>query len=229
MFGSDLWWATVTIDNPLPVCQCIEYTPYKFEARAWSSLPEVEFVVEVPGFPKRLAAPPMQQVFAEEFWNAIWSVEFTQRTHASILAAQTGPRFVTFADAGTGGGFDTFGIAKSDCACNGGFVGAQPFGFSSIYVKFELQLTWYYHWIPSSCPVDLTTLSTAGSQFYGEPDGIVDSHDFFYYLDQFALGNLAVADLTTNARPGLAGYGVPNGAITNDDFFYFLLKYVEGC
>lgn len=59
--------------------------------------------------------------------------------------------------------------------------------------------------------------------------GTLNSDDFFYYLSQYAAGNLAVADLTSTAVPGAPGYGVPNGVLTGDDFFYYLSQYAAGC
>lgn len=60
-------------------------------------------------------------------------------------------------------------------------------------------------------------------------DGIKDNNDFFYYLSNYAAGNLAVADLTTTAIVGAPGYGVPNGTLTSDDFFYYLSVFAAGC
>lgn len=79
------------------------------------------------------------------------------------------------------------------------------------------------------CRPDLTTTAVAGQPGYGVPNGILSNDDFFYYLAQFAAGNLAVADLTTTAVSGAPGYGVPNGVLTNDDFFYYLTLFAEGC
>lgn len=78
-------------------------------------------------------------------------------------------------------------------------------------------------------PADLTAGAVAGVPGYGEPNGVITNDDFFYYLTQFAAGNIAVADLTTTAIPGSPGYGVPNGIITNDDFFYYLTLFSAGC
>ncbi len=80
-----------------------------------------------------------------------------------------------------------------------------------------------------NCIPDLTTTAIPGSPGYGVPNGIVNNDDFFYFLSQFAAGNLAVADLTTTAIPGSPGYGVPNGVLNNDDFFYFLSQFAAGC
>ena len=81
----------------------------------------------------------------------------------------------------------------------------------------------------SSCEPDLTTGAVAGQPGYGVPNGVLNNVDFFYYLAQFAAGNLAVADLTTGAVPGQPGYGVPNGVLNNDDFFYYLAIFAAGC
>ncbi|MCA9287052.1 MAG: hypothetical protein KDA05_00620, partial [Phycisphaerales bacterium] len=68
-----------------------------------------------------------------------------------------------------------------------------------------------------------------GQPGYGVPDGLLNSNDFFYYLNEFAAGNVAVADLTTGAVPGQPGYGVPNGTLDNNDFFYYLAIFAAGC
>ncbi len=80
-----------------------------------------------------------------------------------------------------------------------------------------------------ACAPDLTTGAIPGQPGYGVPNGILNNDDFFYYLSQFAAGNLAVADLTTGAISGQPGYGVPNGIINNDDFFYYLTIFAAGC
>jgi len=80
-----------------------------------------------------------------------------------------------------------------------------------------------------NCRADLTTNAIPGTPGYGVPNGILNNDDFFYYLSQFAAGNLVVADLTTGAVPGQPGYGVPNGLLNNDDFFYYLTIFAAGC
>jgi len=60
-------------------------------------------------------------------------------------------------------------------------------------------------------------------------DGRQNNDDFFWYLANFAAGNLAVADVTTTALPGSAGFGVANGVLTNDDFFYYMQVFAAGC
>ena len=79
------------------------------------------------------------------------------------------------------------------------------------------------------CHADLTTGATAGQAGYGQPNGVLNNDDFFYFLSQFAAGNAQVADLTTGAVPGQARYGVANGVVANDDFFYFLSLFAAGC
>ncbi|MEZ6235743.1 MAG: GC-type dockerin domain-anchored protein [Phycisphaerales bacterium] len=79
------------------------------------------------------------------------------------------------------------------------------------------------------CRPDLTTGAVAGQPGYGVPNGALNNDDFFYYLAEFAAGNLAVCDLTAGAVPGQPGYGVPNGVLTNDDFFYYLAIFAAGC
>ena len=81
----------------------------------------------------------------------------------------------------------------------------------------------------TACQPDLTTAAVPGQPGYGVPNGVLNNDDFFYYLAQFASGNLAVTDLTTTAVPGSPGYGVPNGVLNNDDFFYYLSLFAAGC
>ncbi|MEZ6235474.1 MAG: GC-type dockerin domain-anchored protein [Phycisphaerales bacterium] len=83
--------------------------------------------------------------------------------------------------------------------------------------------------VGGGCEPDLTTGAIAGAPGYGVPNGVLNNDDFFYYLAQFAAGNLAVADLTTGAISGQPGYGVPNGILNNDDFFYYLAIFAAGC
>ena len=81
----------------------------------------------------------------------------------------------------------------------------------------------------AGCEPDITTGAVAGQPGYGVPNGVLNNDDFFYFLAQFAAGNLAVADVTTGAVQGQPGYGVPNGIINNDDFFYHLAIFAAGC
>ncbi|MCB9840430.1 MAG: hypothetical protein H6809_02115 [Phycisphaeraceae bacterium] len=79
------------------------------------------------------------------------------------------------------------------------------------------------------CVPDLTTGAVPGTPGYGVPNCVLNNEDFFYYLAQFAAGNVAVCDLTTGAVPGQPGFGVPNGVLSNDDFFYYLTIFAAGC
>ncbi|MEZ6233175.1 MAG: GC-type dockerin domain-anchored protein [Phycisphaerales bacterium] len=83
--------------------------------------------------------------------------------------------------------------------------------------------------ITPRCPADLTEFALPGTPGYGLANAILNNDDFFYFLAQFAAGNLAVADLTTTAVPGTPGYGVPNGVLNNDDFFFYLAIFAAGC
>ncbi|MCW5754255.1 MAG: hypothetical protein KIT24_06055 [Phycisphaeraceae bacterium] len=80
-----------------------------------------------------------------------------------------------------------------------------------------------------ACIADLSGSSDPNDPAYGVPDGNVDLSDFFYFLDQFVAGNLAVADLTTTSDPNDPGYGIPDGVLDISDFFYYLDRFVEGC
>ncbi|MCA9288281.1 MAG: beta-propeller fold lactonase family protein, partial [Phycisphaerales bacterium] len=87
-------------------------------------------------------------------------------------------------------------------------------------------------WVPPAapgCAPDLTGSAVMGQPGYGVPNGVLNSDDFFFFLAEYSLGNLAVCDLTATAVPGQPGYGVPNGVLTSDDFFYYLGLYAAGC
>ncbi len=81
----------------------------------------------------------------------------------------------------------------------------------------------------TGCPADTSGSSDPNDPGYGVPDGQIDAADFFYYLDQFAAGNLAAADLTGSSDPNDPGYGVPDGQLDAGDFFYYLDLFVAGC
>ncbi len=230
---NEYWKATMLLDNPLGTQQCVEWREWNIGAIADPSAGEdvIVFGYGEPARHGRIGAPPFQQASQTVDWNgfAASGYDYTMRGDWFYLLDFIGPGLVTFESNEFNGGFSTFLINNPGPNCTGGFLGGGPIGFSTPLRMIESVVTYEYHWIPSSCPVDLTTLSTPGSQFYGQPDGIVDRDDFFYFLDQLALANLAVADLTTHALPALPGFGVPNGVLNNDDFFYYLLKYAEGC
>ncbi len=80
-----------------------------------------------------------------------------------------------------------------------------------------------------ACEADLSGSSDPNDPGYGTPDGAIDSSDFFYFLDQFVGGNVAVADLSGSTDPNDPGYGVPDGLLDASDFFYFLDVFVQGC
>jgi hypothetical protein len=115
----------------------------------------------------------------------------------------------------TGGTFDMVQVSVEAA----GFAGGN-------YVMPDL---WFEDAGPPACAPDLTTGAIQGQPGYGVPNGVLNNDDFFYYLAQFAAGNVAVADLTTGAIQGQPGYGVPNGIINNDDFFYYLGLFAAGC
>ncbi|MBX3365159.1 MAG: hypothetical protein KF866_10365 [Phycisphaeraceae bacterium] len=81
----------------------------------------------------------------------------------------------------------------------------------------------------AGCRGDLSGSSDPNSPDYGVPDGQIDSSDFFYFLDQFAAGNLSVADLSGSTDPNDPGYGVPDGQLDASDFFFYLDLFVAGC
>ncbi|MCW5754769.1 MAG: hypothetical protein KIT24_08710 [Phycisphaeraceae bacterium] len=82
---------------------------------------------------------------------------------------------------------------------------------------------------PPACPADLSGSADPSDPAYGVPDGNVDAADFFFFLDQFISGNLAVADLTGSADPSDPSYGIPDGNVDAADFFYYLDIFVAGC
>ncbi len=82
---------------------------------------------------------------------------------------------------------------------------------------------------PIACPADISGSSDPSSPAYGTPDGMADSADFFYFLDQFVAGNAAVADLTGSSDPNDSHYGEPDENIDAEDFFYFLDLFVSPC
>jgi len=70
----------------------------------------------------------------------------------------------------------------------------------------------------ADCPADLS-----GPGGNGQPDGVVDAEDFFFYLGLFASGDQG-ADLT-----GPGGDGAPDGVIDAEDFFFYLSLFSAGC
>jgi hypothetical protein len=114
------------------------------------------------------------------------------------------------------------GSAESSRSFSGSSFGAVASPSSALRVEFTFTVI-------TECDPDLTAGAVAGQPGYGIPNGVLNNDDFFYYLAQFAAGNVAVADLTTGAVAGQPGYAVPNGIINNDDFFYYLALFAAGC
>lgn len=81
----------------------------------------------------------------------------------------------------------------------------------------------------ATCVPDLTGSSDPNDPTYGEPDGVVDASDFFYFLDAFAAADFDTADLTTSSDPNDPFYGHPDGVLDASDFFYYLDSFAAGC
>ncbi|MFG0325768.1 MAG: FG-GAP-like repeat-containing protein [Phycisphaerales bacterium JB037] len=79
------------------------------------------------------------------------------------------------------------------------------------------------------CPADLTGSSDPLDPTYGIPDGVANSDDFFFYLDGFVAGTLAVCDVTGSSDPNDPSFGSPDGDCDADDFFRYLDLFVIGC
>lgn len=82
---------------------------------------------------------------------------------------------------------------------------------------------------PRVCPADMTGSSDPSDPAYGQPDGLLNADDFFYFIDQYAAGNLSIADVSGSTDPSDPAYGVPDGVIDPADFFYYLDTFVAGC
>lgn len=83
--------------------------------------------------------------------------------------------------------------------------------------------------VAPACPADLTGSSNPSDPSFGVPDGVLDSNDFFFYLDRFAAGDLAIADLTGSSDPNSPSFGVPDGTLDASDFFFYLGRFAAGC
>ncbi|MFG0328152.1 MAG: GC-type dockerin domain-anchored protein, partial [Phycisphaerales bacterium JB037] len=89
-----------------------------------------------------------------------------------------------------------------------------------------------YKWVGidfAPCLADLTGSSDPNDPTRGVPDGDADGDDFFYYLDEFGTGNLAVCDLTGSSDPNDPSFGAPDGDCDGDDFFVYLDRFSAGC
>ncbi len=113
-------------------------------------------------------------------------------------------------------------VSLRDAAVGGNDLGSNPaFGTPSAFLRISTA--------DVGCPADLSGSADPNDPAYGVPDGNIDASDFFYYLDQFVAGNLAVADLSGSADPNDPAYGVPDGNVDASDFFYYLDLFVAGC
>jgi len=75
------------------------------------------------------------------------------------------------------------------------------------------------------CDADLTGTVDPNSPAFGQPDGVTDANDFFFYLGLFSSNELC-ADLTSTTDPNDPGFGVPDGLLDANDFFFYLNIFV---
>lgn len=75
--------------------------------------------------------------------------------------------------------------------------------------------------MPMPCDADLTGTVDPNSPAIGQPDGVTDANDFFYFVSLFSSGE-SCADLTSSNNPSDPGYGVPDGLLDANDFFFYL-------
>ncbi len=73
----------------------------------------------------------------------------------------------------------------------------------------------HLRWPP--CAGDLTESASPNHPYRGFPDGVVDSEDFFFYLDAFSTDELDVCDMDDD------------GDCDADDFFSYLDHFANGC
>ncbi len=78
------------------------------------------------------------------------------------------------------------------------------------------------------CRADISSTVDPTHPAYDDPDGMLDSADFFRFLDLFASGDMR-ADLTGSSDPNDPSFGVPDGQITPTDFFFYLDLFALGC
>ncbi|MFG0326696.1 MAG: GC-type dockerin domain-anchored protein [Phycisphaerales bacterium JB037] len=79
------------------------------------------------------------------------------------------------------------------------------------------------------CRADLTGSSDPNDPTYGTGDGDADGDDFFFYLDAFSTGALAVCDITGSSDPNDPSFDTPDGDCDGDDFFRYLDLFSQGC
>ncbi|MCC6283751.1 MAG: hypothetical protein IT439_00405 [Phycisphaerales bacterium] len=167
-------------------------------------------------------------------------VTYSWRKNGQIVPGATGPTLsfsaFTAADAGAyqaraggacGAAFSAFAVLTPtlDADCNGNGL------CDSVDIASGTSEDADQDGIPDecACAADLSASSDPSDPGYGHRDGLVDSADFFYFLDQFTAGNTTVADLSGSPDPNDPAYGQPDGAIDAADFFYFLDLFVAGC
>ncbi len=88
---------------------------------------------------------------------------------------------------------------------------------SSASRTWGLSILWNQIMTDLPCPADLTGSSDPNDPIYGVPDGDADADDFFFYLDAFATGNMAVCDINEDTD------------CDAEDFFSYLDLFAAGC
>lgn len=180
--------------------------------------PSQDFVGTINGFtpyPGTNAAAIAVVVTQNGFAGPVWQAELLPSETAFTIPAGT-------LASGTGS-------AISIQYLNATLVQGAGFGGSAVSdVEYARGTAAAFVTIPH-CRADITTGAIPGVYGYGVRNGVLNNEDFFYYLTQFAGGNLGVADMTTGAIAGQAGYGIPNGILNNDDFFFYLTIFAAGC
>lgn len=121
------------------------------------------------------------------------------------------------------------GITPTGVATHAGTYFSASAGPNPPFGRSTILTTYFVNASLARCAPDLTGSSDPNDPTYGQPDGILDAADFFYFLDQFAAGNLAAADLSGSTDPNDPGYGNPDGVLDAADFFFYLDAFAEGC
>ncbi len=125
-------------------------------------------------------------------------------------------------------------LLELEMAGDGGLLTSDPFWIIFEQPGSAFDINTAAEWVrdtylDTGCAADLSGSSDPNDPAYGMPDGAADSSDFFYFLDQFTSGNLAVADLSGSSDPNDPAYGSPDGLIDAADFFFYLDLFVAGC
>ncbi|MFG0326567.1 MAG: GC-type dockerin domain-anchored protein [Phycisphaerales bacterium JB037] len=134
------------------------------------------------------------------------------------------PNTVTIFDVISGGIANGTGVNWTFTGANVGtdFTGDSALT-SNLHISFAVEVP------DNTCRADLTGSADPNDPTYGTPDGDADGDDFFFYLDAFSTGNLAVCDLTGSADPNDPSFDVPDGDCDGDDFFRYLDLFQAGC